>query len=303
MFDFSHNSVSVSGFAISYYGIIIALGVALGVILASKREKTLGCPKDSALDIALISVPAAIICARLYYVAFQWDMFKGDILSIINLRTGGLAIYGGLIGAVLAGFCYCRIKKVPFSRMADLAAPSIALGQAIGRWGNFFNQEAYGIEITDPALQFFPIGVFIDARNAWHCATFFYESMWCLLIVLFLLTAHKKGFFKRSGDQLLWYMLLYGLERSFVEGLRTDSLFWGPLRISQALSIILIFAAALIFALRAGRRSLVSVTAAIFSAAAMILSLLNLIYPALLLALISVILSFAGYPKTTKAAV
>jgi len=296
MFEFSRNSVSIAGFSIAYYGIIIALGITLGVVLASVREKRLGLPKDSALDVALICVPAAIVCARLYYVIFKWDMFRGDLMSIINLRSGGLAIYGGLIGAVAAGFLVCRVMKISFPAMADLAAPSIALGQAIGRWGNFFNQEAYGIEINSPALQFFPVGVYIDADSAWHCATFFYESMWCLLIVIFLLTAERKDFFRRSGDRMLWYMLLYGLERAMVEGLRTDSLYLGPLRVSQALSIILIFAAALIFALRM-KRSRLMTAAAVVSAAAAMLSLFNMIYPALILAVSAVILISAAYTR------
>jgi len=297
MLEFSRNSIIISGFSIAYYGIVIALGVALGVMLAMKREKRFGCPKDTVLDLALICVPSAIICARLYYVIFQWDQFRGDLLSIINLRTGGLAIYGGLIGAVAAGFIYCRIKKLPFSRLADLAAPSIALGQAIGRWGNFFNQEAYGAAIADPALRFFPIGVFIDADSTWHYATFFYESTWCLLIVIFLLAAGKKGFFRKDGDQMLWYMLLYGLERALVEGLRTDSLYLGPLRVSQALSIILIFAAAMIFAVRVRWKNRPMTASAAVSAAAMLLSLFNLIYPALILSVISVLTAAIAYFK------
>ena len=298
--EFNTDSFSVGGFSIAYYGVLIALGITLGVILASRREKRLSLPKDSALDVALISVPAAIVCARLYYVAFQWEMFRGDILSIINLRTGGLAIYGGLIGAVAAGFAYCRIKKVSFAKMADLAAPSIALGQAIGRWGNFFNQEAYGVEITSPALQFFPVGVYIDARQAWHCATFFYESVWCLAIVIFLLAAEKKSFFRKNGDMLLWYMLLYGLERALVEGLRTDSLYLGPLRVSQALSIVLIFAAALIFALRNKPNNKITTAGTVIAAVAMILSLFKLTFPALTMVAISVICISAGYPRINK---
>ena len=304
MYEFSRNSLIICGFPIANYGIVIASAIALSVFLAMKREKQFGCPKDTVIDLALICIPAAIICARMYYVIFQWEQFSGNLMSIINLRTGGLAIYGGLIGAITAGFIYCRVKKLSFPNLADLAAPSIALGQAIGRWGNFFNQEAYGIEITNPALQFFPLGVFIDANVAWHCATFFYESVWCLGIAVFLLIAHKKGFFKNAGDQMLWYMLLYGLERAMVEGLRTDSLYLGPLRISQALSIILIFAAALIFSLRGKWKNRLMIFGTITSAAAMVLSLFNLIYPALILAAISVVIIALAYTikKTCSAA-
>jgi len=289
----------VGGFAIHYYGIIITLGILSGVMLAKRREKQYSFPNDSVLDIALISVPAAIICARIYYVMFRWDYFKGDILSVFNLRSGGLAIYGGLIGAIGAGYIYCRVKKLSFPAMADLAAPCIALGQAIGRWGNFFNQEAYGIEIACEKLRFFPVGVYIDAEKAWHYATFFYESMWCLLIVIFILYMQKKGFFRRNGDVILWYMLLYGAERALVEGLRTDSLYLGPLRISQALSIVLIFAAAAVFFMR-NRRSIPAAAGAIFSGAAVVLSLFDRIYPALILMIIGVTLTVTAYANHTK---
>ena len=298
MLEFSRNSISIAGFEIKYYGIAIMLGALLGVIIAGRREKRLGLPKDTALDIALLCIPAAIVCARLYYVAFRWDAFKGDLLSIFNLRTGGLAIYGGLIGAVAAGYVYSRVKKLAFPLLCDLAAPSIALGQAVGRWGNYFNQEAYGIEITIPALQFFPVGVFIDAENAWHCATFFYESAWCLGLAAFLLIAERRDFFRKSGDMMLWYMLLYGLERAIVEGLRTDSLFLGSLRVSQALSIALILAAAVIFAIRQRRR--ISLSAAILAGAAMLMSLANLIYPALCAAGAAVIATALAYWQSPK---
>ena len=296
MLEFSRNSVSVAGFAIHYYGIIIMLGVLLGVILAMKREKLYECPKDTVLDLALICVPAAIICARIYYVVFEWEQFRGDLTSVFDIRSGGLAIYGGLIGAISAGFVYCKVKKLSFPAMADLAAPSIALGQAIGRWGNFFNQEAYGIEITAERLQFFPVGVYIDADKAWHCATFFYESAWCALIVIFLLYAQKRDFFRRKGDVILWYMLLYGLERAVVEGLRTDSLYLGPLRVSQALSLVLIFVAGMIFYLR-NRRSIPAAAGAALTGAAVILSLFDMIYPALIMTVAGAVLVASGYAR------
>lgn len=296
MLEFSRNSVSVAGFAIHYYGIIIMLGILFGVILAMKREKEYDCPKDTVIDLALICIPAAIICARIYYVIFEFDMFRGDLLSIFDIRSGGLAIYGGLIGAISAGYIYCRVKKLSFPAMADLAAPSIALGQAIGRWGNFFNQEAYGIEITCEKLQFFPVGVYIDARQAWHCATFFYESLWCALIVVFILYAEKKRFFMRKGDVILWYMLLYGLERALVEGLRTDSLYLGPLRVSQALSIILVFAAATVFFMR-NRRSIPAMSGAALAFLAVIFSLFDLIYPALALTVAGAVMVAFAYTK------
>ena len=183
MISISSTGFSLFGLQIRYYGALIALGIALAIALAARREGRLGLPKDTALDLALIGVPAAIVGARLYYVIFSWDSYASNPISALYLWEGGLAIYGGLLGGLLAGFIYARAKHLPFMALADLAAPSFALGQAIGRWGNFFNQEAYGIAVTNPALQRFPIAVFIQADGQWHCATFFYESAWCALIV------------------------------------------------------------------------------------------------------------------------
>ena len=301
MLKFNRNSVEIFGFPVHYYGILIALGMLLGVLIAAKREKRLGLPKDTALDLMLVCIPAAIVGARLYYVIFEFDMFRDDMLSVFDLRSGGLAIYGGLIGAFAAGAVFAKVKKLSFLKLADLAAPSIALGQAIGRWGNFFNQEAYGIEITNNALQFFPVGVYIDANAAWHCATFFYESVWCLMLAVFLLIASRRGFFRHTGDTICWYAMLYGLERAFVEGLRTDSLYLGPLRVSQALSIALILMAALVFALRPGARKALRRGAAAAAAVAAALSLGDMIYPALILAFIAVSAVCIGYAGIQRA--
>lgn len=252
MFELSRNSITLFGFSIHYYGILMALGALLGVLLAMKREKKLGFPKDTVLDIAIICIPSAIICARLYYVIFEWDMYRGNILSIFDLRSGGLAIYGGIIGGLVSGYFVARHKKLSFLALADMAAPSIALGQAIGRWGNFFNQEAYGAAIENPAHMFFPMGVFIQRDGLWHYATFFYESVWCFIIVAVLLFCSRKRLLRRDGDCLMWYGFLYALERTAVEGLRTDSLYLGPMRVSQILSLAVILTVAIIFAARKG---------------------------------------------------
>lgn len=252
MFELSRNSITLFGFSIHYYGILMALGALLGVFLAMKREKKFGFPKDTVLDIAIICIPSAIVCARLYYVIFEWDIYRENILSIFDLRGGGLAIYGGIIGGLLAGYFVARHKKLSFLALADMAAPSIALGQAIGRWGNFFNQEAYGVAIENPTHMFFPMGVFIERDGLWHYATFFYESIWCFIIVAVLLFCSKKRIFRRNGDTFMWYGFLYAMERAAVEGLRTDSLYLGPVRISQILSLAVILAVAVIFAARKG---------------------------------------------------
>ena len=148
----TRDALVIGGFSLHYYGALIALGVLLGVLLAMKREKRLGLAKDTTIDLALVGVPAALVGARLYYVAFQWDFYKDDLWKIFSVREGGMAIYGGVLAALLAGWIFARVRKLRFASLADLAAPSLALGQAIGRWGNFVNQEAYGYAVTDPAL-------------------------------------------------------------------------------------------------------------------------------------------------------
>lgn len=241
---------SVLGLSVRWYGALIALGIALGVLLAMRREARLGLPRDTVVDLALCGVPSAIVGARLYYVVFSWENYAQNPISALYVWEGGLAIYGGILGGLLAGFVYSRVKHLNFLTLADLAAPSFALGQAVGRWGNFFNQEAYGAVVAADWMKRFPIAVFIRADGLWHYATFFYESAWCLLIVIFLLAAERKGLFKRPGDTFFTYVLLYAVERALVEGLRADSLYWGPVRVSQALSICAATACAAILIVR-----------------------------------------------------
>ena len=254
----SRVAFSLFGFPVYWYGLLIAVGLVLGVLCASMREKKLGVKKDTTLDFLLLAMPLALVGARAYYVAFTWDSYAGDPVSILNLREGGLAIYGGVIGGVLAALIFSRWKKVPFAALADLCAPALALGQAIGRWGNFFNQEAYGVALENPALQFFPAAVHIEADGLWHAATFFYESAWCLLIVIALLLAEHGGYFRRRGDLFAAYLFLYAAERTVVEGLRTDSLMLGAIRVSQLLSGALMLAVTVYILLRRpSRRALV----------------------------------------------
>ena len=238
------NTFQLFGLTVHWYGVIIACAIALAVLLAARREARLGLPKDTALDLALLGVPAAIVGARLYFVAFSWAHYRDDPVSALYIWQGGMAIYGGIIGGVLAGWLYGRRKGLPFLRLADLAAPSIALGQAVGRWANFVNQEAYGRAVAHAWQRRFPIAVFIQADGLWHYATFFYESLWCLLVALLLLALERRGRLRRAGDAFLAYVFLYALERAFVEGLRTDSLYLGPLRVSQALSVLALLVSA-----------------------------------------------------------
>ena len=170
-------------------------------------------------------------------------------MGSFNVR-GGLAIYGG----VLAGWIFTRAKHIPFLTMADVAAPALALGQAVGRWGNFVNQEAYGVPVTTPALQWFPLAVYIEREGGWFAATFFYESAWCFLICALILILERTRLFARPGRATLFYVFMYAAERTVVEGLRMDSLYLGSVRVSQALSALLLLAAALLLCLRLPRR-------------------------------------------------
>jgi len=291
MVEFTRRAIHIGSFPIYWYGLLIALGVFAGVMLALRREKRLGLRKETTVDLVLLGAPIAILCARLYYVGFSWDYYASHPDEILAFRDGGMAIYGGVIGAVIAGFIYSKWKKIPFLKLADLAAPSLALGQCVGRWGNFLNQEAFGSAVSNPALRFFPVSVYIEG-SGWHYAAFFYESLWCALIVIALLMAEKKRLFKRSGDIFLSYLFLYALERGVVEGLRADSLMLGPLRISQLLSLCVVIACALILALRAGNKPaylrvlpLAAACLMVFSAAADII-LLTAIFACITLAFV-----------------
>ena len=273
MLEFTPTSAIVAGIEIHWYGLIIAVGMALAVALACAREKRLGLPKDTALDLALAGIPGAIVCARLYYVLFSWQAYADAPIRALYIWEGGLAIYGGIIGGVLVGFIYARRKKLPFLKLADLAAPSIALGQAVGRWGNFVNQEAFGDVAAREWQRVFPISVLIEADGQWHYATFFYESAWCLLIVAALLLAEKKRLFRRDGQLFGSYVFLYALERALVEGLRTDSLYLGPVRVSQLLSLLALLATAAIALYRSKNKA--RPAAAFACAAAMAILLLT----------------------------
>ncbi len=223
---------------LNLYGLSIALGILAAVIYMSGEAKRSGLPGDIAVDAALWAVPPAVIFARLYYVAFTWERYRGDLPAIFRIWEGGLAIYGGVIGGALGVLLLSRRRKIPYPALADLIAPGLILAQAIGRWGNFFNGEAFGRPITDPAWQFFPIAVFTD--GGWHMAAFFYESLWNLLGFLFLLRLKQRFRQRGRGYVFLWYLIWYGLGRMVIEGLRTDSLMLGPYRVSQLLSIMLV---------------------------------------------------------------
>ena len=231
---------------IPVYGLLIACAIGLAVALCEKECRRKGLKKDSGIDMALWAVPTGVIFARLYYVIFRWDYFRSDLMSVFRLWEGGLAIYGGIIGGTLGVFAMTRAKKISFVMLLDIAAPVLLLGQSIGRWGNYFNGEAYGYAVQNAALQFFPMSVYADGQ--WHLATFFYESCWNALGFVLLWTNRKKT--KKNGDTALSYLLWYGAGRLFIEGLRTDSLMLFNMRVSQLLSLSLCVTAVLMQAVR-----------------------------------------------------
>ncbi|MBB6217016.1 prolipoprotein diacylglyceryl transferase [Anaerosolibacter carboniphilus] len=215
------------GLSIRWYGILISLGIVLATLLAIHRAKKENINEERILDLVLITVPSAIIGARLYYVIFNWSYYQGDFFRMINIREGGLAIHGGVIAGIIVGYFFCKYHKLEFWKIADIVAPSIILGQAIGRWGNYVNQEAYGGP-TD-----LPWGIVVDGTKV-H-PTFLYESLWNFMVCVFLLWYDRRK--KFQGELLLLYGILYSVARFFIEGLRTDSLMIGPFRTAQLVSL------------------------------------------------------------------
>jgi len=238
----------IFGKPVYWYGIIIASGVLLGIYLAMRYANRLGYDQDMIIDFCLLAIPLAIIGARLYYVVFSWEYYSKNPGDIIKIWEGGLAIYGAVIGGIISAIIFARWRKIDFWELCDIAAPSLILGQALGRWGNFFNQEAYGYAVNNPAWQWFPAAVYIEANAQWHMATFFYESMWNFIVFFFLLFYRKRR--KRKGEVFLLYLILYSIGRVVIEGLRTDSLYLGPFRVSQLLSGILILVGIALFIMR-----------------------------------------------------
>lgn len=234
-------------FDIYFYGVIIAVGFLLALLYVSKFHSRLDISMDEVYDLLIFALPAAIISARLYYVIFNFSIYADDLSAIFRIRDGGLAIYGGVIGAVLALFLRCRHKKIGFGKALDVAAFGLLIGQCVGRWGNFFNREAFGYE-TDV---FCRMGLTLPGQETIYVhPTFLYESLWNLLglIVLhFICKKHRRY----QGQFFVLYVFWYGLGRAFIEGLRTDSLWLIPnvIRVSQLLAIVSCAAAAVIYIL------------------------------------------------------
>lgn len=226
---------------IPWYSFLIVTGAAIAIWLAVREERRTDLKKDTVIDFALWVLPAGIIGARLYYVVFSWDQFKDDLLSVFRIWEGGIAIYGAVIAGLLTALIFSRKRKVSFLTLCDMIAPGLILAQAIGRWGNYFNQECYGLAVNNPSLQFFPFAVQISngAGREWHMATFFYESVWNLAVFVFLLIARRKWFHYR-GDVISFYAFCYACGRLIVEDFRTDSLYaTSSIRVSQLLSVFI----------------------------------------------------------------
>lgn len=239
---------------IKFYGVIIAFGFILAVLFGGRMAYKWKMSIDKMLDVLIWGTMGGIIGARLYYVVFQWDQYKDDLLSIFKIWEGGLAIYGGIIGGLLAAYFVCKKVDLPFLKLLDLAGMSLLIGQGIGRWGNFTNQEAFGINtdlpwgMTSDKIQEYISanygtlvgnGINITSTDPVH-PTFLYESVWCLLGFVVLYIVCKK-YRKFDGQLILGYGIIYGLERAVVEGLRTDSLYIGEtnIRVSQVVSLAL----------------------------------------------------------------
>jgi len=229
---------TILGIEVRWYGVFIAFAVIIGTFIALNEAKRRGVSEDTIIDLLLFAIPAAIVGARLYYVIFSWDNYKNNPMEILNLRGGGLAIHGVIIGGVMVAVIFSKIKKISFWKIGDIVAPSLILGQAIGRWGNYANKEAHGGP-TD-----LPWGIMVEGIKV-H-PTFLYESIWNFVVFIFLMWYSRKKA-KADGEVFLLYIILYSVARFFIEGLRTDSLMFGSFRVAQLISLAAILVGSIVF--------------------------------------------------------
>lgn len=269
-------SISIFGFEIAFYGITIAAAMLAGLWIAMRTAKKTGQNPDLYFDMGMLAIFCALIGARAYYVVFAWENYKNNLLEIFNLRHGGLAIYGGVIGGAVAVYMFARMKKQKFLQLADTASVGLVLGQIIGRWGNFFNREAFG-GYTD---NLFAMQLPLDAVYSWDVTpemmenlriaggvqyiqvhpTFLYESLWNLMVLVLLAVYTKRK--KFDGEVFCLYLLGYGLGRAWIEGLRTDQL-WIPgteIPVSQVLAVVLVVVSAAIITVKRRKAKIVEST-------------------------------------------
>lgn len=248
-------ALKIFGIPIYWYGIIIAVGFLVAVLLGMRDSQKFGIDSETIIDLVLFAAPTAIVFARLYYVVFSWNSYKNNLWEIINIRHGGLAIYGGVVGAFLMAYLVSKYKKISALKLFDFGVPYLVLAQAIGRWGNFINQEAFGTNTTLPwgmkseattsylkDLQ--SRGINVDPGAPVHPA-FLYESLWNLGVFFLLIWYRKRK--KRDGEVFFLYMILYGVGRFWIESLRTDSLMAGNLRISMVLAALFVVGFSILF--------------------------------------------------------
>lgn len=259
---------TIFGLDIKWYGLLITIGMLLAMIYCFSQMKKYGVDPDRAIDAVIAGVIGALVGARVYYVVMEWDSYAGNWKDIFNIRNGGLAIYGGLIGAVLVGGLVAKLRKLKLLPLLDIASIGFLLGQGIGRWGNFTNQEAFGYNtdglfgMTSGKIRDWIINANSDMSNPadliamkWDVPVhpcFLYESVWCLLGFV-LLAIFAKKIRKFDGQIFLMYLGWYGIERFFIEGLRTDSLMIGTIRVSQALSALLVVASVVLLIVMGGK--------------------------------------------------
>lgn len=246
-------ALEIGPLSIRWYGVILGTAALVGLLLAIREGRRRGIHPDLFLDLILFAVPVAIICARAYYVIFEWGYYKEHPEEIVQVWRGGLAIHGALIGSVLTGWLFARYKKISFWGLADIAAPSIIMGQAIGRWGNFINQEAHGGEVSRSFLESLHLPdwiinqMYID--GSYYHPTFLYESLWNLLGFIILLAMRRLN--PRRGELFIFYVIWYSIGRFFIEGMRTDSLMLtDSIRIAQLIGVVLIVLMLAIFIYR-----------------------------------------------------
>ncbi|MFW6287275.1 MAG: prolipoprotein diacylglyceryl transferase [bacterium] len=242
---------TIGSLDIRWYGIIISFALLLGTVLSIREAKRQGIDEDFMLDLYIRVIPAAIIGARLYYIIFSWEYYLDNLLMIFSTRSGGLAIHGGVLGGLLLAYLYSKKHKVSFWKLLDISAPYLILGQAIGRWGNFINQEAHGGVVSKEFISIFP--EFIEKQmyingNYYH-PTFLYESLWNLFVFFLLLLLRRKKYIIK-GDIFALYIIGYSIGRFYIEGLRTDSLMMGSFRVAQIISILFVVTGSFIIYLR-----------------------------------------------------
>lgn len=249
-FHFSNIAFSIGSKPIYWYGIIIATGFILALAYAMRRAPQFGVQSNDLCDMAILGLPFSIIAARIYYVAFEWDQYKDNLPEVIAIWHGGLAIYGGVIGAVIVCTVFCLVKKINPLDMMDVSVIGLMIGQSIGRWGNFFNCEAFGGPTTMPWRMC--IGQTLEQAGVQgNHPTFFYESAWNAIGVLLLHRFSKSKHRRYRGEVMMLYFIWYGIGRFFIEGLRTDSLYvpGTSLRISQLVAAVSMLGGLLLFAI------------------------------------------------------